>query len=184
MCSLSDEHGKEGEMAVPETLRMQLLTATVPFILAAANLQGMKRIALFGSLVTTKKEPKDVDLLLTVEDAMHLEPLATLGRKLQGRISMVTRGNYGADLFVADPDHQYCGRLCRHRECPSFRICAASHCGKRPYLRDDLTSVTLFPTLVAAPPLELWPTKVARIAVPFDVEHALLQPLMEQWGLS
>lgn len=168
-----------------ETVRTQLLTATVPFVLAAAQMQGIKRVALIGSLTTTKTDPKDVDLLLTIDDAMDLEQIATAGRRLRGRVTSFTHGNYGTDLFVASSRHRYLGRLCHHKDCPSHRIsCEAAHCGQRPYLRDDLRSVTLEKSLVIAPPLDLWPTIIARVAVPSDVEQHLLQPLKDQLGLS
>ncbi len=172
-------------MAETETLRVQLLKATLPFILAAREVQGVKRIALMGSLTTTKINPKDVDLLITVEDAADLEPLATLGRKLGGRITSQTHGNYGADLFIASPRHHYLGRLCKHRDCPGYRMsCEAMHCGLRPYLRDDLRNVTLERSLVIAPPLETWPTIIAHVQIPADVEQTLLVPLIEQLGLQ
>ncbi len=166
-------------------VRTQLLTATVPFVLASAQIQGVKRIALLGSLTTTKVNPKDVDLLLSVEDTMDLEPLATAGRKLRGRVTSLTHSNYGADLFVASSRQRYLGRLCHHKECPGYRSnCEAAHCGRRPYLRDDLRSVTLEHALVVAPPLDLWPTIIARVAIPVDVEQYLVQPLLAQLGIG
>jgi hypothetical protein len=166
-----------------ETVRTQLLIATVPFVLAASAIQGVKRVALIGSLATTKADPKDVDLLLTVEETMDLEELATAGRKLRGRVTALTHANLGADLFLASPRHRYLGRLCQHKECFYRVSCEAAHCARRPYLRDDLHSVTLERALVVAPPLDLWPTIIARVAVPPDVEQHLLQPLMDQLGL-
>lgn len=166
------------------TLRTQLLTATVPFVRASAQIQGVKRVALIGSLATTKADPKDVDLLISVDDALDLEQIAMAGRKLQGRVTSLTHGNFGADLFVASSRHRYLGRLCQHKEC-FYRVgCEAQHCGRRPYLRDDLRSVTLEKSLVVAPPLDLWPTIIARVAVPPDVEQHLLQPLVDQLDLS
>ena len=147
-------------------------------------MQGVKRVALLGSLATTKVNPKDVDLLLTVEETMNLAQIATAGRKLQGRIHSLAHGNYGADLFVASPQHEYLGRLCKHRDCSGYRrSCEAVHCGQRPYLRDDLRSVTLEKSLVVAPPLDLWPTIITRVVVPPDVDEHLLQPLATDLGL-
>jgi hypothetical protein len=51
--------------------------------------------------------------------------------------------------------------------------CRALSCGLRQHLNDDLQNVTLSPTLVSAPPIDLWPRIVARCAVPTDT-HALL----------
>lgn len=59
-------------------------------------------------------------------------------------------------------------------------ICDALHCGRRPYLHDDLRTITLERSLIIAPPLELWPHIVTRVAVPADVEQSLLTPLMQR----
>jgi hypothetical protein len=48
--------------------------------------------------------------------------------------------------------------------------CEAQHCGRRPHLYDDLGVVNLAAGLVAAPPLEIWPTLVRRGPLPADVE--------------
>ena len=58
--------------------------------------------------------------------------------------------------------------------------CDALHCGRRPYLHDDLETIQLPKSLIAAPPLELWPQIVARVPIPEDVEQAMLVPLREQ----
>jgi hypothetical protein len=50
------------------------------------------RIALLGSLATEKPVPKDADVLVTIDAAMDLGPLARLGRGLQGRRRPSTRG--------------------------------------------------------------------------------------------
>src|SRR6266581_8929969 len=55
--------------------------------------------------------------------------------------------------------------------------CDARHCGRRPFLHDDLDVVTLDRGLVQAPPLELWPTFVPRGRLPGDVKTQLVQPL-------
>src|SRR3989442_2110854 len=71
------------------------------------------------------------------------------------------------------------GRICPWRECrPGVRLaCDARHCGRRPFLHDDLDVVTLDRGLVEAPPLELWPTVVPRARLPGDVKTQLVQPL-------
>ena len=56
--------------------------------------------------------------------------------------------------------------------------CDALHWGW-PYLHDVLEAVRLPENLTAAPPIELWPTVIARVPVPEDVEQALLMPLRE-----
>jgi hypothetical protein len=64
--------------------------------------------------------PKDADLLVTVEDEADLAPLARLGRRLQGRAQSM---NKGADVFLADAHHHYLGRTCTWKECaPGIRL--------------------------------------------------------------
>jgi hypothetical protein len=65
------------------------------------------------------------------------------------------------------------GRICHYRECRPRVACRARSCGLRQHLNDDLHIVTLTPTLVGAPPIDLWPRTVARCAVPADT-YALL----------
>ncbi|MBN1487269.1 MAG: hypothetical protein JW981_06465, partial [Anaerolineae bacterium] len=55
--------------------------------------------------------------------------------------------------------------------------CDALHCGLRPYLHDDLNTIRLATSLVADPPLELWPEIVVRVPLPKDVELQLVNPL-------
>jgi hypothetical protein len=157
--------------------RRHLLAAAVPFVLAATRLAGVTRVALIGSLTTDKADPKDIDLLITVSDEADVGELDRLARKLQGRISTTAHGLYGADVFLADPAGCYLGRLCKHRECPSLRRCAARHCGRRPHLKDDLAVIMLNGKLIAAPPLVLWPAVSAQGVVPSDVETHLLAAL-------
>ena len=112
---------------------------------------------------------------------MDLKPLATLGRKLQGQAQSFGRGG---EVFLADPQGHYLGLTCARKRCvPVIRIsCDALHCGRRPYLHDDLETIRLDESLVVAPPIELWPQVVARVSVPGDVERELLLPLREDLG--
>ncbi|MFC7337462.1 hypothetical protein ACFQY0_09770 [Haloferula chungangensis] len=50
-------------------------------------------------------------------------------------------------------------------------------CGKRKYLCDDLANVDLDPSLIAEPPLTLWPKIVARTELPDDVRNFLKEGL-------
>jgi hypothetical protein len=152
--------------------RSLLLAEALAFAQAASRLPGVIRIALLGSLTTPEPDPEDADLLVTVADDMDLAPLAALGRPLQGRAQ---NRNRGADVFLADPRGNYLGRTCPWRECrPGLRrSCDALHCGRRPYLHDDLPAVKLGKGLVAAPPVELWPAPTVRVKVPDDLEQAL-----------
>jgi predicted nucleotidyltransferase len=160
------------------TDRERLLVEVLAFVRAASRLRGVTRIALIGSLTTEEPDPKDADLLVTVTDDMDLAPLATLGRKLQGHAQNFARGG---EVFLADPPGHYLGRTCPWRQCgPGIRVsCDALHCGRRPYLHDDLDTICLDESLVAAPPIDLWPEVVARVPVTEDVEQEVLRHLRE-----
>jgi len=127
------------------------------------------RIAVIGSLTTDRVDPKDIDLVVTVADQADLAPLAAAARRLQGRAQSL---GAGADVFLADLAARYLGRTCPWRQCgPGWRVsCDARHCGRRPYLHDDLDTVRLAPALVAEPPLELHPAVVRRVTLPADLE--------------
>jgi hypothetical protein len=150
-----------------------LIGEVLAFTSAARQVAGVTRIALIGSLTTEKLDPKDVDVLVTVTDDADLAPLARLGRRLQGRAQGLNRGG---EVFLADPTSNYVGRICAWKDCgPGIRqSCDALHCGRRHHLHDDWNAVHLTKELIAAPPLELWPRCVVRVAVPEDVERGLL----------
>lgn len=158
------------------TTRARLIAETLGFVRAARKLPGVTRIALIGSLTTEKPEPKDADLLVTIDADVNLPDLAELGRKLRGHAQSF---NHSADIFLADPQHEYLGRLCPWKQCgPGFRqSCDALHCGQRPYLHDDLNTIRLSTALIATPPLELWPEIVTRITPPRDLQFGLIAPL-------
>lgn len=153
--------------------RSQLIAEARIFIQAATQLPGITRIALLGSITTAKANPKDVDLLVTVGDEVDLTELATLGRRFSGRLQSLASG---ADIFLASPGNRYLGRLCPWRECaPGKRgRCDALTCGRRHFLHDDFRTVLLPESLVASPPVEVWPKAVIRVAIPPD-----LTPLLE-----
>ena len=168
-------------MAAPLTetespIRDFLLSEVRRFVERACTCPGVQRIALVGSLARDKDDPKDADVLVTVEDGADLTSLATAGRGLKGRAQS---RNKGADIFLADPAGRYIGRTCHWRECrPGIRVaCDARHCGRRAFLHDDLAAVTLDTALVKAPPLELWPRVVRRVELPGDVETQLVRPI-------
>ncbi len=166
----------EVDYIAPDDVRVHLITESLKFVLAARKLPGITRITLIGSLTTDKKKPKDADLLLTVKDDMDLEPLARIGRRLKGHAQNI---NCGADIFLVNPENKYLGRVCHWRACePGIRMrCYAHHCGRRQYLYDDLKIIKLNDSLIAEPPLELWPEVIARVAIPRDVEQYLILPL-------
>jgi predicted nucleotidyltransferase len=164
--------------------RPDLLRAVLEFVQRACRLDGVRRIALLGSLATDKPHPKDVDLLVVLDDTVRLGTLAKLKRQLQGK-TMQTGDSRGADVFLAKPDGEYIGRICQWRECrPGIRqACQAQHCGRREYLYDDLQNVRLSAETVARPPIELWPSPGASdagIAIPRDVAELLLEPLKQK----
>ena len=159
----------------PEPVRSFLLSEVSRFAECARECPRVRRIALVGSLARDKDDPKDADVLVAVDDDADLTGLAAAGRRLKGRAQS---RNKGADIFLADPSGHYIGRTCHWRECrPGVRVaCDARHCGRRPFLHDDLDAVTLDPALVTAPPLELWPAIVRRGRLPDDVEAQLIRP--------
>jgi hypothetical protein len=109
--------------------RPHLLSAVLAFVRAARSMPGVLRIALLGSLATDKPVPKDADVLVTIDAAINLGPLARLGRRLQGTAQTINGGptsswptRRGATL----------GRICHYRECRPRVACRALSCGLRP----------------------------------------------------
>ena len=157
--------------------RQFLLMAVRTFVHEIRGLAGLHRIALMGSLTTDKLAPKDADVLVTIDPGLELTDLARAARRLKGAAQ--TR-NLGADIFLADPQHHYLGRVCQYRQCHPRVACRAQNCGRYPHLNDDLQIVTLATDLIAAPPVDLWPTVVRRISAPDDVEDVLLAGLHDR----
>jgi hypothetical protein len=157
-------------------IRPRLIAEALAFVRAARDLAGVTRIALIGSLATAKADPKDIDLLVTVAEDADLGDLAALGRRMRGRAQSLNRG---AEVFLADARGTYLGRLCTWRRCrPGIRLgCDALHCGRRHYLHDDLATIRLARSLVATPPVDVWPYVVARVPLPEDVVEGLVAPL-------
>jgi hypothetical protein len=154
--------------------REVLLAEVLAFVRAAAACPGVIRIALVGSLATSKPIPKDADVLVTLEDGVDLTKLATFGRRLKGKTGSI---NLGADIFLCDPDGRYFGRICGYRECHPRVLCEARRCGEREHLNDDLHLVTLKPDLTRSPAFVLWPEVHRAAEAPEDVERLLLGPL-------
>ena len=154
-------------------VRSELLAAVNTFVRSASKLRGVARIALVGSLTTPKPNPKDADVIVYVADEMELSTLARIGRQLKGTAQQI---NCGADIFLANPNGEYIGRICHWKECrPGVRIrCYALNCGLRPHLYDDLDTLCLDSSLIAEPPLDLWPKVIERAGLPPDVRKFLL----------
>ena len=155
-------------------LRAALLGFAGEFAAEARALPGVVRIALLGSILTEKSNPKDIDLLVIVSESCDLARLATLARRIKGRAQSL---GHGADVFLGAENGTYLGRACLWRDCrPGVRkSCDASHCGRRPFLHDDLQTVTLPAELVREPPLELFPHVLARRTLPADVTKWLAE---------
>jgi hypothetical protein len=168
------EHAPRPSIAEP---RPALFAAVGAFVQAVGGRAGIRRISLLGSLATGKAVPKDAEALFTIDADLDLSELARAGRRLKGTAQTI---NLGADIFLADADERYLGRICDYRECHPRIACSARHCGRRDHLNDDLDVVTLAPELIAAPPVELWPRVVRRVALPDDVETLLLAELEAQ----
>lgn len=67
-----------------QNIRAFLISEAFRFIDGIILLLGIKRIALLGSLITAKTNPKDIDLLITVADEVDLTKLAAAARRLMG----------------------------------------------------------------------------------------------------
>ena len=107
------------------------------FVERARNCPGVRRIALVGSLIGDKHNPKDADVLVTVDDDADLACLATAGRGLKGRAQS---RNKGADVFLADPSGTYIGRICHWRECRPGWPATLVNVGAGPFCTTTWTS--------------------------------------------
>jgi hypothetical protein len=54
------------------------------FVRSVAQVEGVRKIFILGSITTERQKPKDIDSLVMVENSADLRPLARLGRKLKG----------------------------------------------------------------------------------------------------
>jgi predicted nucleotidyltransferase len=154
----------------PQGHREALLDGLRRFVASARRIAGVRRIAILGSITTTKADPKDIDVLVVVADDADLEGLAKCSRRLQGHAQGFNRG---AAVFLADEQDTYIGRTCHWKDCrPGVRqACDALHCGRRPYLHDDLEAIHLNANVVLTPPVTIWPVVERRIELPPDVEE-------------
>ena len=109
--------------------RQQLLDGLRRFVASVRQIAGVRRIAILGSIVTAKPDPKDIDVLVVVADDADLAQVATCSRRFQGHAQSLNRG---ADVFLADERDTYIGRTCRWKDCrPGVRrSCDALHCGR------------------------------------------------------
>jgi hypothetical protein len=137
---------------------------------ADATLQA----ALLGSIVTTKANPEDIDVLMVVSDGGKSGTAGAVCVETAGYTQGVNRG---ADVFLADKRSRSIGRICHWKDCrPGVRqACDALHCGRRPFLHDDLTAIRLNSAVVQALPVTVWPIVERRVELPPDVEEMVLR---------
>ncbi len=149
-------------------VRRYLLQGMVRFAERASRLSGVRGIFLVGSLTTNKADSKDADVLVEVTPETDLKALAKAGRKLKGHAQQI---NKGADIFLAQ-DGSYLGRTCGYRVVFYRQACLQLRCVRdRPHLCDTSKVVRLADSLVAMPPIRLWPEFKASIPVPEDVQE-------------
>jgi len=171
LCLEGQHHTKAAIWSGGLKVREKLLQELSWFVRAVAKVPGVRKIGLLGSITTEKKNPKDIDFVVVVEDTADLEPLARWGRKLSGHAMQVGRG---ADVFLANTRGTYIGRTCHWRDCgPGLRAsCDALNCGQRHYLHDDLETIRLKDAIVQEA-MELWPQLEKRSGLPSDLESVL-----------
>jgi hypothetical protein len=129
------------------------------------------RIALIGSITTTKPKPRDVDVIVTISEDLSIQSLAALGRKLLGKQVSVGDAS-GADVFLATQDHDYLGRTCSYREChPRVRCRGTQYNGS--YINNDFQVLRLKKELIQSPPVEVFPEVLVRKSLPDDLQAAL-----------
>ena len=157
-----------------QSVRAFLITEAFRFIDRVVTIPGLRRIALLGSIVTPKVDPKDVDILITIDNDTDLTVLATAARRLKG---LAQGMNKGADIFLANPDGLYIGRICHWSRCgPQFRsTCDAWNCGVRHYLHDDFDDIRLSSHVVKEPPLVIWPMVIYRQKIADDLRPFLVK---------
>jgi len=157
-----------------ERKRLRMLNVVKEFLPSIKRTNGVKFIGLIGSITRNSPQPKDIDLVVCVTPSADISELATIFRRIAGRMSQI--GN-GADMFVYDDESgTYLGRVCPYKECvPGIRRCDADHCGKRPHLKDDLSILRLPPFVRKDVPVELYPTlKYNPPEAPHDLSEVLL----------
>jgi hypothetical protein len=111
--------------------RPHLLKAALAFVRAARSTPGVLRIARLGSLATDKPVPKDADVLVTIDAAMDLDPLARLGRRPPGHGADREPAGRHLSWRRSGAAGRYLRRICHYRECHPRVACRARSCGLR-----------------------------------------------------
>ncbi len=159
----------------PPGFREALIRLAIDFCRKAANVRGVKQNAFIGSITTPEPHPKDIDLVVTIGEDVDMEALAKAGRQLKGGAQALSSG---ADIFLADEEHNYLGRTCSWNICePGIRLaCKAQTCGRVQFLYDDLQIIQLPSKLISNPPLIVFPQIEATASLPADLRDALDLP--------
>ncbi len=162
------------EITTPITERWKLADRDVLldvgkwFFDQAKLLEEVEQIALVGSICTAKKKPKDIDFLVNIRSGADIKALATLARKLQGRIQ---KGNLGADVFIVE-DGKYIGRACHYKDQHPRAVCGHRYlfCSSgRDYLCNTANNFQLKKDVIEKPALILWPSVIINVELPADV---------------
>jgi predicted nucleotidyltransferase len=150
------------------------------FLPSLVVLPSVERIGLTGSITTPKREPKDIDVVVCTKEGADLTQLAAIYRKMSGRFQSM---GWGVDVFIFE-NGSYIGRPCPYRECaPGIRLsCTADHCGRRPYLRDDLIVIELYSTTLTRLPVLLHPHGWCMDDVPDDVKEFVRRTTSPEGG--
>lgn len=150
-------------------MKREMLGMFEHFLPSLKAINCIKEIGLTGSMTTPKREPRDIDIVVSTVPGSDLSQLATIYRKISGRLQSMDRG---IDIFIFEKN-SYIDRPCRYRECaPGIRqSCTANHCGLRPYLCDDLSVIELCPTTLTRLPVRLHPAGWCMEDVPEDVKE-------------
>ena len=133
------------------TTRHHFLDAALWFVQSAAQLPGVQRIALIGSILTNRPSPKDIDLVVYIAGDADLAPLASLARRLKGRLQSHNRG---ADVFLADEGRHYLGRTCSWKDADLGCVPHVTRCTAAGG-RICMTTSRLFDFRIRSPPLRL-----------------------------
>jgi hypothetical protein len=75
--------------------RAELLAAAAEFVARIVNIRGARSVALLGSITIEKRNPKDIDLLVTIEADADVSVLAKHARQPEGTTQQFNRGADG-----------------------------------------------------------------------------------------